>query len=158
MSNGNLLRVKRLMQLDKEWSKTLVRSSKKEILIDLDGDGQPDIALMDVAGDGDIDTLAVDLTGDGEFNLYFTDTDGNSIPDMVLLDEEGNGTDMEILGVGSEVEEALLEAAAALELTLAADEYIGAAVEAAMDALDEEVKKARADVKKQTDNEDCDKE
>ncbi|MCD8336345.1 MAG: hypothetical protein LUD18_03560 [Lachnospiraceae bacterium] len=151
MSNGNLLKVKRMMQLDKEWNKTLIRSARNEILIDLDEDGQPDIALMDAAGDGDIDTLAVDLTGDGEFNLYFTDTDGNSIPDMVLLDENGNGTDMEVLGVGPEVEEALLEAAAALQLAIADDNYISAVIEAALDSLDDQVKQARKDIKRDAD-------
>ena len=37
----------------------LVRGSRHEILLDLDGDGQADIGLIDENTDGDIDTVAV---------------------------------------------------------------------------------------------------
>ena len=37
---GTLRKVKLKMMLDKEFRKTLVRSAKDEILIDMDGDGQ----------------------------------------------------------------------------------------------------------------------
>ncbi len=71
---GTLKKMKMKLRMDKDLRKTLVRSARNEILIDLDGDREADVALLDTTGDGDIDTLAMDLTGDGEFNLYFTDT------------------------------------------------------------------------------------
>ena len=61
---GTLRKMKMKMRLDKDLHKTLVRSAKNEILIDVDGYHEADFALMDTTGDGDIDTLAVDLTGD----------------------------------------------------------------------------------------------
>ncbi|MCD8045803.1 MAG: hypothetical protein LUE90_04030 [Clostridiales bacterium] len=84
---GTLRKVKHKMKLDKDFRKTLVRSAKNEIMIDVDGDGIPDVAMMDSTGDGDIDTIAVDLTGDGEFNLYFHDSNANGIPDMIKAEK-----------------------------------------------------------------------
>lgn len=147
MATRNLKRIKMKMKMDRDWRKTLLRSGKDEILIDLDGDSQPDIALMDVAGNGNIDTIAMDLTGDGEFNLYFSDSDDNGIVDTVFLDEEGNGN-LELLGIGREVEETMIAAANALETLLAADEFIAGAIEDAMDELDREIRQARKEMKK----------
>ena len=144
---GTLRKLKMKMRMDKDWHKTLLRSSKDEILIDVDGDKEADVALMDTTGNGDIDTIAVDLTGDGEFNLYFGDTDDNGIPDVILYDEEGNGN-LVILGLGKEVEEAILSAVAAIQTMLLADEYINAALEAELDELDRQVKEARKQLKK----------
>ena len=60
---GTLLKVKAKMKLDKDLRKMMVRGSRDEILLDLDGDMQADIALTDANNDGDLDTFALDLTG-----------------------------------------------------------------------------------------------
>ena len=144
---GTLRKLKRKMRLDHDWHKTLVRGSKDEILIDVDGDNQPDVAILDTSGNGDIDTIAVDLTGDGDFNLYISDADGNGVSDMVLLDEAGTG-DLQVLGMGQEVEDAVLTAANAVRLAVIAGDYLSAALDQALDELDHEVKQARKQLKK----------
>ena len=143
---GNLRKIKRRMKLDREWRKTLLRSAKDEILIDVDGDGLADLALMDSIGDGDIDTLAVDLTGDGEFNLYFHDSDANGLPDMVLLDAEGDGT-LELIGVGPEVETKMILAAHAILTILDLEEYAADKLDGAIDELQKELEEARTELK-----------
>lgn len=140
---GTLRKVKRKMKSDNDFRKALVRSAKDEILIDIDGDGQADIALMDSVGDGDIDTLAVDLTGDGEFNLYFHDSDANGLPDLVLLDSEGNGENIEVLGFGPEVEKRMIMRAHAIMAMLDLEDYASATLDAEMDALQKELDEAR---------------
>ncbi|MDO5423874.1 MAG: hypothetical protein Q4F41_09125 [Eubacteriales bacterium] len=139
---GTLRKVKRKMRMDKDFRKTLVRSAKDEILIDLDGDGQPDVALMDSIGDGDIDTLAVDLNGDGEFNLYFHDSDGNGLPDLVMLDSEGDGT-VEVLGFGPEVETRMIMAGHAILAMLDLGDYVTESLDSALDNLQKEIEEAR---------------
>lgn len=143
---GTLRSVKRKMRFDKDWRKTLIRSAKDEILIDLDGDGQPDLALMDSIGDGDIDTLAVDLTGDGEFNLYFHDSDNNGLPDMVFLDSEGDGC-IELVGIGPEVEAKMLLAGQTILTMMHLGDYIAEALDKALDELEAEIKIARGQLK-----------
>ncbi len=143
---GTLRKVKFKMKMDKDFRKTLVRSAKDEILIDMDGDGEPDIALMDSTGDGDIDTLAVDLTGDGEFDLYFHDSDGNGLPDLVLLNSEGDGT-VEVLGFGPEVEKRTILAAHDIMAMLALEEYEAAALDSALDSFQKEIDEARKQLK-----------
>ena len=144
---GTLRTVKRKMKLDKDLHKTLLRSAKDEILIDIDGDGMADAALMDSTGDGNIDTLAVDLTDDGEFNLYFHDSDANGIPDMVLLDEDGDGV-LDYAAIGSEVEEAITAAANEILTMMAAGDYIAQRLDEELDALEKELKAARKALKK----------
>ena len=144
---GTLRKLKMKMKLDRDWHKTLVRGARNEILIDIDGDKEPDVAIMDTTGNGDIDTIAVDLTGDGEFNLYISDTDGNGIPDLILMDEEGKG-DLKVLGMGKEVEDAIITAANAVKVAIATGDYISQLLDAALDDLDREVKLARKQLKK----------
>lgn len=139
---GTLRQVKRKMRLDRDLRKTLVRSAKDEILIDVDGDGQPDVVLMDSTGDGDIDTVAVDLTGDGEFDLYFHDSDANGVPDMVLLDSDGDGQ-LDLVGVGPEVEAEMIEAAKTVLAIMALGDYVAQELDAALDELDKEIRAAR---------------
>ncbi len=139
---GTLRKVKLKMMLDKEFRKTLVRSAKDEILIDMDGDGQPDIALLDCTGDGDIDTLALDISNEGEFNLYFHDSDANGLPDMVLLDREGDGN-MEVLGVSEEVESRLIEASHAVLAMLELGDYVAESLDRALDDLQKEIDEVR---------------
>lgn len=142
---GTLRKVKLKMMIDEDFRKTLIRSAKDEILIDVDGDGQPDIALLDCTGDGDIDTLAVDLNGDGEFNLYLHDSDANGLPDLVLLDSEGDGN-MEVLGVGPEVEARMVEAGQAILAMLELGEYVAEALDQALDAFQREIDDARKEL------------
>ncbi len=144
---GTLRKLKMKMRLDRDWHKTLIRGSRNEILIDVDGDKQPDVAILDTTGNGDIDTVAVDLTGDGKFNLYISDTDGNDIPDLILLDEDGTG-DVQVLGMGQDVENAVLRAANAVRLAVIAGDYLSEMLDAALDELDHEVKLARKQIKK----------
>lgn len=143
---GTLRKVKHKMKLDRDFRKTLVRSAKDEILIDVDGDGVPDVALMDSTGDGDIDTLAVDLTGDGEFNLYFHDSDDNGIPDMVLLDEDGDGI-IDVIAIGKEVEAQMIEAANTILTMMAVGDYVAEALDAALDDLQKQLKQAKKELK-----------
>ena len=144
---GTLRTVKRKMKLDKDLRKTILRSAKDEILIDVDGDGLADAALMDSTGDGNIDTLAVDLTEDGEFNLYFHDSDANGVPDMVLLDEDGDGV-LDYAAIGSEVEEAMISIANDILTMLALGDYITEKLDEELDALEKELKSARKALKK----------
>ncbi len=143
---GTLRRVKQKMKLDKDFRKTLIRSAKDEILIDVDGDGIPDIALMDSTGDGNIDTLAMDLTGDGEFNLYFNDTDGNGIPDMVLLDEDGDGI-IEVIAIGKEIEAQMIEAANTILTMMAVGDYVTEALDQVLNDLQELLIEAKKELK-----------
>ena len=144
---GTLRTVKRKMKLDKDLHKTLLRSAKDEILIDVDGDGLADVALMDSTGDGNIDTLAVDLTEDGEFNLYFHDSDGNNIPDMILLDEDGDGI-LDYAAIGKEVEDEMVAIANEILTALALGDYIAEKLDSELDALEKQLKAARKQLKK----------
>ena len=143
---GTLRKMKMKMRLDKDLHKTLVRSAKNEILIDVDGYHEADFALMDTTGDGDIDTVAVDLTGDGEFNMYFTDTDHNGLPDVVLLDTTGKG-DIELLGIGKEVEDAMIELANEILKMMEAGDYIDNVLDATLEELDKDIRQARKALK-----------
>lgn len=144
---GTLKKLKMRMKMDRDLRKVLVRGTRNEILIDVDGDREADIALIDTTGDGDIDTLAVDLTGDGEFNLYFIDMNHNRVPDMVLYDEDGDGKP-EMLALGKDVEDLLRAAANAILAMLEAEEYEAAALDSALSALDRDVRAARKALKK----------
>ena len=72
---GTLLKAKTAIRLDRDLRHKLVRGSRHEILLDLDGDKLADIALIDDNHDGDLDTIAVDLSGNGEFDLFLIDTE-----------------------------------------------------------------------------------
>ena len=143
---GTLRKLKLSMKLDKNLRHTLVKGTRNEILIDLDGDDQADLALLDTTGDGDIDTLSMDLTGDGEFNLYFADTDHNHIPDTILFDANGDGNP-EILAVGEEVERGMLTAAGAVAEAVRFGEYLAESLDKALGDLEKEIKRARKKLK-----------
>lgn len=142
---GTLHKVKMKMKLDRDLRKLLVRGGRDEILLDLDGDKLADIALVDEDRDGDIDTIAMDLTGDGEFNLYLVDTDHNHVPDAILFDRDGSG-DLEVLGMGEEIEAAMLAAAQELYLQMMAEEYIAESVSSALEELEKDVRAARKEL------------
>ena len=139
---GTLRKLKLSMKLDKNLRHTLVKGTRNEILIDLDGDKQADLALLDTTGDGDIDTLSVDLNGDGEFNLYFLDTDRNRIPDTIMIDEKGDGN-LEVLAAGEDVEKGMLVAAGAVAEAIRFGEYLAESLDRALDDLEKEIKSVR---------------
>ena len=78
------------------------RAGSDKITIDLNGDGEPEAALIDTNGTGSPDLLAVDLTGDHKFNLYLDDTDENKFPDVMYIDKNGDGN-VQLLSVGEEI-------------------------------------------------------
>lgn len=137
---GNLKKLKFQMKMDHNLRHTLVKGTRNEILIDLDGDKQPDIALMDQTGNGNIDTICVDLNGDGEFNVYLMDTDDNKIPDSILIDKNGDGS-LERLACGEEVEKAVTFAAAAVFKAIELGEYVSEVLDEALDELQKELKR-----------------
>lgn len=142
---GTLRKLKAAMKLDHDLRKLLVRGSKNEILIDIDGDKEADIALIDVTGNGDIDTVAFDLTGDGEFNLYIRDTDGNGIPDTVIYDDEESDKAEIISGSREETEAHFIEAAKRLYAAITVADYVASEIEAGLKELDKEIRKAKRD-------------
>ena len=85
---GTLRNLKNTMMQDEKLRPLLLRSTRREVLIDLDGDKVADIALIDDNRDGDIDMIGVDVTGNGEFNFYVGDVDVNGIPDTVQFFED----------------------------------------------------------------------
>lgn len=144
---GTLKKLKMKMKLDRDLRGMLVRGTKDEILIDIDGDKQADLALMDISGNGDVDTLAIDLTDDGFFNLYFIDTDHNHIPDHIFYDKEGDGDLVEIAS-GDLVEEGILTALRDISDAIALGDYIAERVDEGLKELDRELKRARKELKK----------
>ena len=79
---------------------------KNQVLIDLNGDGQPEAALIDTTDSGSADLLALDLTGDHKFNLYLDDTDDNAFPDVAYIDKKGDGN-LQLLHIGESVRDNL---------------------------------------------------
>ena len=77
-----------------------------KITLDLNADGQPEVALIDTNGTGFPDLLAVDLTGDHKFNLYLDDTDENKFPDVMYIDKKGDGN-IQLLSIGEEIKDRL---------------------------------------------------
>lgn len=144
---GTLRKLKLKMKTDRDFRKTLVRSPRNEILIDIDGDKEPDIALIDTNGNGDIDTIGVDLTGDGEFDLLIQDVNHNGIPDKIYFDVDGTG-DLQEIASGDEVEERVIMAVNAVSQAIAMGEYVAEALDNRLDELDEEIKEARKQLRK----------
>ena len=82
------------------------RAGSDKSTIDLNGDGEPEAALIDTNGTGSPDLLAVDLTGDHKFNLYLDDTDENKFPDVMYIDKKGDGN-VQLLSIGEEIKDRL---------------------------------------------------
>ena len=97
------------------------------------------------SGNGDIDTISIDLTGDGEFNLYLHDADGNGIPDSVLYADDASDQ-MEVLAIGSEVEQRLKDVAAHLIGLLSSDDFDSSEVTFSLNELAEYLKKDLAEL------------
>lgn len=142
---GTLRKLKVAVKLDPDMRKLLVKGGRNEILVDLDGDKEPDVMLADTTGDGNIDTIAADLTGEGEFNLYIKDTDGNGTPDTVILYDEND----EIVAMTedkAQVEETAKAIAEKIYLLLQAKEIIAEELDQHLKALDKEIKRARKEL------------
>ena len=142
---GTLKKLRLAFGTDRDMRKMLVRGSHNEILLDLDGDKQADIALQDINGDGDIDRFAFDVTGDGWFNLFVDDTDRNGIPDRVFAVQYGgkDAPDKVVeLASGPEFEQEIIATAKELSMLMQAGEYISADLQAALRALDKKASKA----------------
>ena len=114
---------KKRIKNDPELSKMLVRSSWKEIALDLDGDGVADVAFSCEKLGRKIDTMAVDLSGNGEFDLYLHDLDGNGIPDTVLVAEEGSD-ERTIVAFGGEVELGFINLGVKVANLLVAEDFM----------------------------------
>jgi len=143
---GTLRKLKLQLKLDKNLRHMMIKGCRNEILIDLDGDKQADLAFIDQCGDGNIDTIAVDL-GDDDTTLYFIDTDHNNVPDAILVDERGR-SEISALACGKEVEAAILSAAQALFAAIEFGEYVTSVLDACLDELEKEIKKAKKTYRK----------
>lgn len=139
---GNLQKLKSKLRADAHWKRSIVRSTKSEILIDLDGDKEADLCLMTTSEEGKIDVYAIDLTGEGEFNLYFLDTNHDDIPDRIFMDQEGVGQ-MEPLGSGRDEETVLVDAMAAVAKEVKDGSFQAAELGAALDHLFEVMESAK---------------
>ena len=142
---GTLLKVKAKVKTDKDLRRLLVRGTRHEVLLDLDGDKVPDIGLIDNTHDGDIDTIAVNIGGREDFDLYLVDSDANGIPDKILYDEEGDGN-FQKLASGAEVEEHMKAAAQTIYMLIQAEEIIAERLDAALAELDVRVREARREL------------
>ena len=91
---------KRLDEAAKLEKIKITKSGKDKILIDLNGDGKPEAALIDTTNSGKTDLLAIDLTGDHRFKLYLDVTNGNDYPEDFYVDSKGDGN-VQLVG-GSE--------------------------------------------------------
>ena len=142
---GTLNKMRFTMKTDRDLRKLMVRGSHNEILLDLDGDKQADIALQDINNDGNIDRFAFDATGDGWFNFFIDDEDRNGIPDRIFIVKYGNDEELdkvEELVAGPEVEQELIAIAQDIALMIQTKEIIGEELYVRLNDLDRQVSKA----------------
>ena len=139
---GTLSKTRVALRADHKTRKMLLRGSNNELLIDLDGDKQADIALVDVDKGGNLDRICVDLTGNGYFDLYVDDTDNNGIPDRIFLVDEENDKTQE-LAFGPEAEEQIMVAAKAVAQVLEAQEIIADELDARLRDMEISIHSAR---------------
>ena len=141
---GNLKKMRLTMKTDRDLRKLMVRGSLNEILLDLDGDKQADIALQDINSDGDIDRIALDVSGDGWFDLFIDDTDRNGIPDRIFIVKYGNDEELdkvEELAAGPEFEQEIIAAAQEIAFLIQAKEILGEELCLRLNELDRLVSK-----------------
>lgn len=143
---GTLMKARLALKTDRELHSHLVRGSRNEILIDLDGDKEADIALV-IDKDGNIDRFAVDITGNGYFDLYIDDTDGNGIPDHIFKVDEENDK-VEDLAAGPEVEAHILAAAEKIAFVLEAKEIIAEELDTRLQEMDTSIRAVRKELAK----------
>ena len=146
---GTLKKLKLAMKTDRDLRKLMVRGSHNEILLDINGDREAEVALQDINHDGNIDRIALDVTGDGWFDLFIDDNDSNGIPDRIFVVHEGNDEEpdkVEELAAGPEVEEKIIAAAKAVALALQAKEIIAEELDQRLKELDIRVREARRQI------------
>ena len=142
---GTLKKMRLTMKTDRDLRKLLVRGSHNEILLDLDGDKQADVALQDINNDGNIDRIALDVSGDGWFDLFIDDNDRNGVPDKIFVVKYGNEEEddkVEELAAGPEVEAEIIAIAQEIALLIEAKEIIGEELCVRLNQLDRSVSKA----------------
>lgn len=121
--NRSIREAKKRIKANPELKKLLVRSGRNEIMLDLDGDGVADLCFSCENGGKAIDTLSIDLSGNGEFNFFLHDADGNGIPDTILWADDGS-EEAEVVAIGSEVEQGLIDIATRISSLLSAEEFL----------------------------------
>lgn len=84
----------------------ICKGESNKVMIDLNGDGEPEAALIDTNDSGNADLLALDVTGDHKFNLFLDDTDENSFPDVTYIDRNGDGN-LQLMHFGEEIKDKL---------------------------------------------------
>ena len=142
---GTLKKMRLTMKTDRDLRKLMVRGSHNEILLDLDGDKQADIALQDINSDGNIDRFAFDATGDGWFNLFIDDEDRDGVPDRIFVVKYGKDEEPDKvveLAAGPEVEQEIIAVAQEIALMIQAKEIIGEEMILRLNDLDRKVSKA----------------
>ena len=142
---GTLKKMRLTMKTDRDLRKLMVRGSHNEILLDLDGDKQADIALQDINSDGNIDRFAFDATGDGWFNLFIDDEDRDGVPDRIFVVKYGKDEEPDKvveLAAGPEVEQEIIAIAQEIALLIQAKEIIGEEMIVRLNDLDRKVSKA----------------
>lgn len=135
-----LKKLKLSLKLDKNLRHSLLKSTKNEILIDLDGDKEADLAFIDSTGNGNIDTIAVDSNGSGEFDLYFLDKNNNNLPDTIIamIDDEPY-----VIAEGEGVEQMIIKAINTIYALIDLNDFIVERFDEALDELYKELKKAK---------------
>ena len=142
---GTLKKMRLTMKTDRDLRKLMVRGSHNEILLDLDGDKQADIALQDINSDGNIDRFAFDATGDGWFNLFIDDEDRDGVPDRIFVVKYGKDEELDKvqeLAAGPEVEQEIIAVAQEIALMIQAKEIISEEMIVRLNDLDRKVSKA----------------
>ena len=92
-------RLKEAADLDKIG---ICKGESNKVMIDLNGDGEPEAALIDTNDSGNADLLAIDISGDHKFNLFLDDTDEDAFPDVSYIDRKGDGN-LQLVQVGEEI-------------------------------------------------------
>lgn len=134
-----LKKLKLNLKLDKNLRHTLLKGTKNEILIDLDGDKEADLAFIDSTKNGNIDTIAIDSNGNGEFDLYFLDKNNNNLPDTIV---KMIGDEPHVLAEGEEVEQMVVDAINTIYALIDLNDFVVSKFDEALDELYKELKKA----------------
>lgn len=139
-----LKKLKFELKLDRNLRHTLLKGTKNEILIDLDGDKEADLAFIDSTGNGNIDTLAIDLTGNKEFDLYFLDKNQNNVPDTIvrMIDDEPV-----VLASGEGVEQMIIDSINTIYALIDLKDLVISDLDNALDELYKEIKKVNKKLK-----------
>lgn len=139
-----LKKLKLELKLDKNLRHTLLKGTRNEILIDLDGDKEADLAFIDSTGNGNIDTLAIDLNGNGEFDLYFLDKNQNNVPDTIVKMENEEPV---VLASGDEVEQMIVDTINTIYALIDLKDLVVADLDKALDELYKEIKRVKKKIR-----------